>query len=241
MMSRIKQPIGPEIQSSVTPLTTPAKNANGGHSPETEPANEALDESALEGGPEPVAASPYPDLEAALGLKDEGMETVEILVDVACRKPKPTEFFRTHPDPAMSRTAYVFTDREEIGGETYFVMPAARACIAEHLRPVLLVTCINRQNITFLWPIAIPDPNSNSGRQNRWGSSALQAMKSAQATWTKMTAGQGAYRVFKAEKQDLPEPQWPDRSFLELLATAFKDTLISDEKHPMVQRLRGLR
>ena len=230
------EPTGPEIQP--LPSGKRAKRTNGASHPE-ESAAPPLDESALDGGPESDGQSPYPDLEAALGLDDEGMDTVELLVSVACRKPKPTEFFRTHTDPAMSRSAYVFTDREEIGGETYFVMPAARPFIAEHLRPVLLVTCINRQNVTFLWPIAIPDPNVNSGRQNAWGSSALEAMKAAQTAWTKMTAGQGAYRVFKAEKADLPEPQWPQRSFIELLGVAFKDTLIADEKHPMVQRLRG--
>jgi hypothetical protein len=215
-----------------------AAKANGGEALHAPP---VIDESALTGGPEILAtkAMPYPDLEAALGLDTDGIIVTELLVSVACRKPKPTEYFRVHLDANMARECYVFTDREEIGGETYFVMPDARPYISEHLRPVLLTTCINRQNVVFLWPIAIPDPGVNNGRQNRWGSTALEAMAAAKNRWTKMTAGSGAYRVFTAENTSLPEPQWPDRSFLELLGVAFKETIISDATHPIVKRLRG--
>src|SRR5690349_24656625 len=98
-----------------------------------------IDDAALEGGPKLGGRQPFPDIEAALGLEDDGIAVRELLIDVACRKPKPTEYFRVHHDPSMARAAYVFIDREEIGGETYFVMPAARPHITEHLRPVILV------------------------------------------------------------------------------------------------------
>lgn len=199
-----------------------------------------IDEGALADGPEMAdTRAPFPDLEAALGLDDDGVAVTELLVNVECRKPKPTEFFRVNPDPGMARSTYVFIDRQDIGGETYFVMPEARPYIVEHLRPVLLVTCVNRQHVLFLWPIKLPDPDFNKGRQNDWGNSALEAMKAAKTHWTKMTAGRGAYRVFRAENTDLPEPQWPDRSFLELLHVAFKETIVADQNHPIVKRLRG--
>ena len=200
----------------------------------------ALDEGALEGGPEVAEKrTPYPDLEAALGLDDDGVTVTELLVNVACRKPRPTEFFRVSRDPSMSRPAYVFIDREEIGAETYFVMPDARPYLAEHLRPVLLVACVNRQGVPFLWPIPLPDPGANSGRQNRWGASALEAMEVAKKHWTKMTAGNGAYRVFIAENANLPEPQWPEHSFRELLRVAFREQFIDAHDHPVLRRLRG--
>jgi hypothetical protein len=208
--------------------------ANGsGKSPGT------IDASALDDGPRMAGAVPFPDLEAALGLDDEGVNVTELLLTVVCRKPRATEFFRVHPSETMAKTTWVFTDKEEIGADTYFVMPAARPFITEHLRPVLLVTCVNRQNIPFLWPIAVPAPDSNSGRQNRWGASALEAMEIAKRSWTKLTAGPGFYRVFRAEKSDLPEPVWPDKSFVELLGVAFRETLIADQEHPIVRRLRG--
>jgi hypothetical protein len=217
-----------------TDTAKPSRNrkSNGAASP--------IDDAALEGGPELTGGrTPFPDLEAALGIDDDGIAVTELLINVACRKPKPTEYFRVHPNPNMARSAYVFVDREEIGGETYFVMPEARPYIAEHLRPVLLVTCVNRQHVPFLWPIMLPDPGVNNGRQNRWGTSALEAMAAAKTRWVKMTAGNGAYRCFIAENLDLPEPQWPDRSFLELLGIAFKETIIADQAHPIVKRLRG--
>lgn len=222
-----------------THASTPKKSSiNGsGKVPPTPPG--PIDDAALAGGPDLNARKPFPDLEAALGLEDDGIAVTELLVNVACRKPKPTEYFRVHTDPAMARAAYVFMDKEEIGGETYFVMPEARPYIVEHLRPVLLVACVNRQHVPFLWPIMLPDPGVNNGRQNKWGSSALEAAEAAKLRWVKMTAGNGAYRVFIAENLDLPEPQWPDRPFVELLGIAFKDTIIADQAHPIVKRLRG--
>src|SRR5262245_11181511 len=98
----------------------------------------------------------------------------------------------------MSRACYVLIDKEEMS-ETYFVMPEARPYVLEHLKPVLLTTRVNRQHVPFLWPIPLPDPGTNSGRQSRWGSSALETMEIAKNSWTKMVAGQGYYRVFTAE------------------------------------------
>jgi hypothetical protein len=228
------------LRTEHSPQETPASPRKGSKGNGATAPHRVIDDTALEGGPN-IANNrvPFPDLEAALGLDDDGVAVTELLINVACRKPKPTEYFRVHPDPAMARPAYVFIDREEIGGETYFVMPEARPYIVEHLRPVLLVACVNRQHISFLWPINLPDPGVNNGRQNRWGTSALEAMKAAKTHWVKMTAGSGAYRVFTAENTDLPEPQWPDRSFLDLLGVAFRETIIADQAHPIVKRLRG--
>jgi hypothetical protein len=197
---------------------------------------------ALDDGPSVTRSTPYPDIEAALGLGDDGFTVAEVLTTIVCRKPKPTEFFRVHPSPAMARPAYVFTDREDIGAPTFFVMPEARPYIADHLRPVLLVVCTNRQATPFLWPIAIPDPNTNNGRQNKWGSSALEAMETAKKKWTKITAGPGYYRIFVAENDQLPEPVWLEgKSFGEIVGIAFKEDLIDGPSHPVVQRLRGQR
>jgi hypothetical protein len=203
-----------------------------------EPPKPTIDEGALNGGPT-VGRTPYPDLEAALGLDDDGIAVKELLVSIACRKPRGTEYFRVDPRSDMARPAYVFVDKDEVGGETYFVLPEARPLIAEHLRPVLLVSCVNRQGVWFIWPIPLPDPGVNNGRQNRWGASALEAMEAAKSKWVKMTAGSGSYRVFVAENTNLPSPQWTDKSFIELLGIAFKDTIIADQDHPIVKRLRG--
>ena len=45
-------------------------------------------------------------------------------------------------------------------------------------------------------------------------------------------------KVFEATGQ-LPDPEWPDLPFKELLRIAFKDRFISDLNHPVLHRLRG--
>ena len=48
----------------------------------------------------------------------------------------------------------------------------------------------------------------------------------------------GAYEVFEASG-DLPEPEWPDIPFPEILKIAFRDRIVDRADHPLVQRLRG--
>jgi hypothetical protein len=219
----------------------PQKQARSKKAKKEKPATPDLS-AALDDAPGVTGLAPYPDLEDALGLGDDGYAVAEVLVTIDCRKPKPTEFFRVHPKEDMARPAWVFTDREEIGGRTYIVRPEARPYIVDHLRPVMLVVCVNRQGTPFLWPIALPDPNVNSGRQNKWGSSALEVMKIAKTKWTKLLPGSGSYRAFVAENEQLPEPVWLDgKSFVDIIGVAFKEDLIDSPSHPIVLRLRGQR
>jgi hypothetical protein len=215
------------------------KQIGNGATPTTSPV--AVDAAAFADGPEiPAVTTPYADIERALGLEDEGVTVKEVLVTVACRKPRATEFFMVHPDDAMSRACYVVIDREVIGGETFFVMPEARPYVFEHLRPVLLTVCVNRQATPFLWPISLADPNVGNGRTSSWTASALQGRDAGRKGWVKLVAGSGNYRVFAAENPDLPAPQWPEQDFLELVAIAFRDATIKDGDHPYVRRVRGL-
>ena len=58
--------------------------------------------------------------------------------------------------------------------------------------------------------------------------------------WIRVTANMslGAYDVFETTG-NLPEPQWPEQSFQELLRIAFKDHYIDEMNHPVLKRLRG--
>ncbi len=49
----------------------------------------------------------------------------------------------------------------------------------------------------------------------------------------------GAYRIHKAEGV-LPDPEWPDRRFSELLEIAFGGRVIADADHPAIRKLRGI-
>jgi len=49
----------------------------------------------------------------------------------------------------------------------------------------------------------------------------------------------GAYEVYRAIRDDLPEPIWPEKSFNEILKIAFQDKYIQTLDHPVIRRLKG--
>jgi hypothetical protein len=91
--------------------------------------------------------------------------------------------------------------------------------------------------VLFLWPVRLP---GEDGRQLEWHRSGFEAVEMAMKTWVKIQAnmGLGAYEVYEASG-NLPEPEWPDKPFEELLKTAFKERFIKDMDHAVLKRLRG--
>ena len=51
--------------------------------------------------------------------------------------------------------------------------------------------------------------------------------------------GLGAYEIFEAMGK-LPEPNWPDEGFNELLEIAFKNRIINSPDHIVIQQLAGV-
>jgi len=103
--------------------------------------------------------------------------------------------------------------------------------------PKMLLTAVTRQGNVFLWPIRMPD---EMGRLDEWNRSGLAAAKLAEKQWIRLAANRslGAYETFIATG-DLPAPEWPDKTFRELLRIAFRDKYIDTLDHPVVKRLRG--
>jgi hypothetical protein len=63
----------------------------------------------------------------------------------------------------------------------------------------------------------------------------------AEKSWIRMIAvmAEGGYSIYRATGT-IPDPQWPEKTFQELLQIAFKDgKLIESEDHPVVQQLNG--
>jgi hypothetical protein len=48
----------------------------------------------------------------------------------------------------------------------------------------------------------------------------------------------GAYEIFEPTG-NLPDPEWPDIEFNEILKIAFRDKIIDDTNHPVLKQLRG--
>ncbi len=159
-----------------------------------------------------------------------------LLVRVPVRKPFKQEFFRVHAGQDYRLTCAILELKAE--REFYLVTPAVLSAMTEDVRHVELRICITRQGTLFIWPVPMPGPD---GRTNSWHESAREAADLAEKDWIRMVANMpaGGYEVYRATGK-ISEPEWPDRTFQELIQLAFKDgKLIDSVDHPIVQQLHG--
>jgi hypothetical protein len=161
----------------------------------------------------------------------------KVLTAVPVRNPDRQLFIRVHPDPAYRLETAVLELKAE--RETYLVEPHLIPDLPGEVIPKVLFTAVNRQGVVFLWPIRLPDAE---GRHNSWSDTALQGAMAAMENWVRVASNMslGGYDLFIASAT-LPEPEWPDLKFSELLKIAFKDKFIRSLDHPVVQKLQGLR
>ena len=151
------------------------------------------------------------------------------------RKPKRQEFVRVHVDPGY-RLDVAILDLEE-DGESFMVSSDLRPELADELKRVTLYTTMSRAGALFLWPVRLPDA---TGRRNSWADSSRRGAELAMQSWTRLSSNRpaGQYDLAIASAT-LPEPEWPDLEFKEILRIAFQDAMISSVDHPAVRRLRG--
>ena len=179
------------------------------------------------------------DLDALRAQPVEGSLVTRELSTVPVRRPKKNEFFRVHPDPDYVVDAYTFVHEVGMDKETYWVTAGLRTELLEHLQPTRLFTCVNRADVTFLWPAKLPDAGGGGGRS--WSVSALEAAERAKTSWLRIHGNKdtGAYDRFVA-RAELPEPKFADKTFGELVRIAFKDRIIDSIDHSLVKEIYGL-
>jgi hypothetical protein len=185
---------------------------------------------------ETVAPNPFdPETLRVTGNVDTiGAE--KLLLRIPVRKPSKQEFFRVNTNPEFRLPCAILELKVE--REFYLVTPNALHILAEDVRQVELLLCVNRQNGLFFWPLPMPNPD---GRTLSWHESARDAAKVAEDSWIRMVANmsEGIYLIFRASAP-IPDPSWPEKSMQELLELAFKDGKLVDSKdHPVVQQLYG--
>lgn len=169
----------------------------------------------------------------------ESAPVKKLLTTVRVKKPNPQDFIRVHPSTEYRRNMALLELKEE--RESYLMMPALYQQLDESERTgsyvATLYLCVNRQKVSFLWPVRLP---GRDGRILEWHVSARAAAETAMHSWVRVVANQsaGAYDVFKAELA-FSDPIWPEHSFEELLKIAFKERVIREADHPVLQRLRG--
>ena len=168
------------------------------------------------------------DFTSTIGVKKR-------ITTIPVRKPNRQEFVRVHPDPAYHLDTAVVELKAE--HETYLVAPDLWPEVSGELIPKRLVLTMTRQNVPMLWPIRLP---GEDGRIDAWNQSAMMAADRASKCWVRLSSDRhlGAYELFEAPA-DLPEPEWPDITFQEILDIAFRGHQIDDINHPVLKQLRG--
>ena len=166
----------------------------------------------------------------------DGTSVKKLLTTIPVRKPSRQDFIRVHADPAyrLSPAAIIELKDER---EVYLVTPSLAHDLVGELFAATIYTCINRQGVVHLWPVRLPAPD---GKHNAWHSSADMAAEMAMKRWIRLTANMslGAYEIFEASAK-IPDPDWPELPFVDLLKIAFRDRLVDRPDHPVILQLRG--
>jgi hypothetical protein len=175
---------------------------------------------------------------ANLRLSQSFIETAgvkKLITTVPVRKPNKQDFIRVHPSEAYRSAVALIELRED--REIYVVSPRIAHELSGEFFSAMLYTAINRQRVVFLWPARLP---GDDGRSLAWHESAQTAAQKAMVSWVRVVANMslGAYEILEASST-IPDPEWPDISFDELIRIAFKDRVIYSLDHPVVKRLRG--
>ena len=175
----------------------------------------------------------------SLRLKQDFSETLgiqRVLSHVPVRKPNKTNFIRVRPGEDYRMDIGIVEMKEE--RETFLVTPAmmSEPGIYELVVPARLVTYITRQGVLALWPLKL----EKDGKLNPWHESALEAAQLAEEQWVSVRADMslGAYQIFLATAE-LPEPEWPEHTFSELVRLGFKGLIVDAPDHPLIQQLTG--
>ncbi len=174
--------------------------------------------------------------EANGGIEKVGVK--RIFTNIPVRKPHRQEFVRTHPDPDYRIDCKVLHLKND--NEVYFLHPDVFSYADTDVQHVCLWSAVTRAGAPFLWMLKLPD---ESGRENSWHQTAKRAAVEAQTQWLKVVANMSAgnYELHIATG-DLGEPQWPDADeypFNKWLEIAFKERMIDQPDHPVLQKLRG--
>ncbi|ORA12612.1 hypothetical protein BST16_16845 [Mycobacterium asiaticum DSM 44297] len=164
------------------------------------------------------------------------IEVERVLTAVPVRRPKRTEFFRVHPDFVLDT---LLLERDSgMDKDSYLVVPELQHLVLPELRRTRLFVAITKRGTVFLWPVKLPMEGNDSGR--RVAETALQGAEQAKRSWVRLSWSRdlGGYEMLRA-KGDLGTPQWPEKSFRDLIEIAFQHHLINRPDHEVIRELAG--
>jgi hypothetical protein len=181
---------------------------------------------------------PFDPVALRIGAMAADIEVEKVLTAVPVRKPGRTEFFRVNPSPDYTVDMLLLERDSGVDRVAYLVAPEVQHLVSSELRMVRLYTAIDKLGNVFLWPIKLP--SADNDRIHRIADTAIQCAEQAKTLWTKMAWNHklGGYEMSRA-KGDLGAPQWPDRSFRDLIEIAFRRYLVDSEHHEVIRELAG--
>lgn len=187
---------------------------------------------------EQQASTPDPFNPTNLRLSQSFVETAgvkKLLTTIPVRRPSPQEFVRVHPSPDYRENFPIIELKDE--REEYIVTASLVPELIGEFVIKTLYLAINRQGTLSFWPVRLPGPD---GKDMNWWKSAREAAVLAMKDWVRIKANMnlGAYDIFQPDGV-IPDPEWPQRGFWELIKIAFRDHLIDRIDHPVIKRLRG--
>ena len=152
---------------------------------------------------------------------------------VECRRPAKGHFFTVRPEPSKpwkDRAFYFLLQIE--GRDPYIVAPAIAEEKKEEdtIRPVLIVRYVTMAGEEGLWALKLDPPD---GKSNNFNKSALNILEIAESgKWVRIVSTKKHYRhqVSKKTFEQVP-PKFTDRSFSDLIDTAFKDRTVTSSDH----------
>jgi hypothetical protein len=176
-------------------------------------------------------------LRAAPDLDD--IDLVKISVAVPVKRPGKNEFFRVHPSPEYMIDNYVLEHESELDKTTYWVVPGlGTPCWTTCARSASSLAW-TRAATSSCGPAKLPAADGSPAARG-WYLSGLRAAEEAKKVWVKIVGNKavGAYDVVIA-RGDLGDPQWPDKSFQELIRLAFGDKVVNSMDHAVVREING--
>jgi hypothetical protein len=162
---------------------------------------------------------------------------------VVVRRPGAWDYFRVHPDPAMTLTVGIVEIADERDAP-YLVVPAMYSLFGKLVSKRQLFVCktsLMGPQAVFLWPAKLPQDNRRGGG-GLYNETALKAAERAKTRWTKIESDEvlKCYRIF-GPQEPIDEPRWPDVTLLGLMRKGFGDGyLVKSSDHPLVRRYKGL-
>jgi hypothetical protein len=154
-----------------------------------------------------------------------------VLTSIEVRRPKGTEWVRTHPSPDFQRRLGLV----EVPAGLYVIHQDLAPVLGGIVKPRLLVAATTNNNVPILWPLREPAPD---GRTDAYMTSENLAAARARNHWVRIVSNQHAraYDVFEATAQ-MPEPEWPELDFNAWLQLAFSGRVIASLDHPLMRSL----